>query len=144
MTPDPVKAKLIELVPEILSDRRGYKQDELDQAYREYIAICKEVSKEDSSRTWASAAIAYERVKKLTDSLLLFQDRSITLADVLRAMKRNVGKYVGVTFDGDFLTREYGADSWIMEMPAWNLTTDYDGQTQEVKDFVGKLIGVTT
>lgn len=58
--------------------------------------------------------------------------RPITLADVLRAIQK-VSDYSAASLGG--FTRD-------MLNLGWNLTTDYDGQTAEVKEFLGKLLGV--
>lgn len=50
------------------------------------------------------------------------------LADVLRAIR---------TEDLPFLDE---CEASLLSI--WNLTTDYDGQTQEVKEFIDKLLGV--
>jgi hypothetical protein len=65
-----------------------------------------------------------------------------TLADVLRAIDE-YGIAIRVDQNGTFwrvirdepFRDEDGASIW------WNLTTDFDGQTDEVKTFIGSLIG---
>lgn len=66
----------------------------------------------------------------------------ITLADVLRA----IGKSYSITFAMD----THGAFEWrtfmngeVLVRPCgvqWNLTKDFDGQAQETKEFIGRLI----
>lgn len=63
-------------------------------------------------------------------------ERPITLADVLRAILTMKGSIDSFKFD-QILSKLVG-----YEDSCWNLTTDYDGQTQKVKDFIGKLLGV--
>lgn len=68
---------------------------------------------------------------------------NITLADVLRAIEV-AGIGIRIDENGTFwrtianecFRDETGASIW------WQLEKDYDGQTQEVKDFIGKLLGV--
>jgi hypothetical protein len=67
----------------------------------------------------------------------------ITLADVLRAISE-VTIYIAdggeffqfISFDseGSHVLKDLGV--------TWNLNTDYDGQTDEVKAFIGSLLGV--
>lgn len=107
---DPVKAKIIELVPEI---REG----------------CK-------CRTYA-------------DGSYCSLPRPITLADVLRAIEMCKGYGDQLLMDSDG-SMEYHAVNLLagtepeneMFTATWNLTTDFDNQTDELKAFVGKLIGV--
>lgn len=64
---------------------------------------------------------------------------AITLADVLRALPIGIHlKTLGeqtrmIAYD------EEGAHEGI---EWWDCTTDYDGQTQEVKEFIGSLLNV--
>lgn len=59
----------------------------------------------------------------------------LSLADVLRAIHSQLyfeGK--PIRFSG----------SWVNELVnMWNLTVDYEKQTQEMKDLIGKLLNVT-
>lgn len=60
---------------------------------------------------------------------------AIALADVLRAMDRGIMvDRNGIFYDLNPRPLNIGN--------AWKLEYDYDGQTQETKDFIGKLIGV--
>lgn len=74
-------------------------------------------------------------------------ERPITLADVLRAIDK-VRIDVSVSSFGGFeiWSKEGLANNiFVLENSPkwkWNLTTDYDGQTQKVKEFIGKLLGV--
>lgn len=71
-------------------------------------------------------------------------DKTITLADILRAIGTLKYRVLGIDMFGFFLEWEVSANTYHIMMPGarWNLTTDYDGQTQEVKDFIGSLLGV--
>lgn len=64
--------------------------------------------------------------------------RPITLADVLRAIEEQQEFFWTRKADAYEITG--GAARIIVE---WNLTTDYDHQTDEVKTFIGTLLGVT-
>lgn len=69
------------------------------------------------------------------------------LHDILRAIgvKEYGSSILSVNNIGGFRAYHMGdiLPGWEdLDKPIWNLTTDYDNQTQEVKDFIGKLIGV--
>lgn len=95
---DPVKAKIIELVPEI---------EDFDE----------------------------------NDALV---QRKITLADVLRAIPQRHTIEFSLTDPGilELGCDIYPSENSYVKWCKWNLTADYDNQTQEVKDFIGRLIGV--
>lgn len=63
--------------------------------------------------------------------------RPITLADVLRAIDKSTGVMVSITVTGEIRVHD-----GVPTTSQWDLTTDYDGQTQEVKDFIGTLLAV--
>lgn len=102
---DPVKAKIIEMVPEIM----------------ELVAIGAPV-----------------RANKEN----IYSTRPITLADVLRAIRSIKDKYrleLGF-YKNDLEMCDVGFSPNVSV--SWNLTVDFDGQSDEVKAFVGKLLGV--
>lgn len=155
---DKVKARLIELVPEIMDLDDGARvllkesfQTEVDEfedqegiifvgGYNKYHILSRSQYPQGTVRAHMSEPYTKEEIEAFGEYDL---GRSIQLHDVLRAMKGNAGKYVAVTFSGDFLTKEYGADSWIMSIETWNLALDFDNQTPETRSFIGSLIGVT-
>lgn len=60
-----------------------------------------------------------------------------SLADVLQAMEKNNVRLAS------YENGHYYVQSNVAELVAtWNLITDYDGQTQETRTFIGKLLGV--
>lgn len=76
---------------------------------------------------------------------------SITFAVVLRAIdkakKRNRGSFFvrgdGTIFEWEKFTDGGSGHHGIQPTyVTWNLTQDWDGQTQEMKDFIGKLLGI--
>lgn len=71
--------------------------------------------------------------------------RPITLADVLRAIGGSVehDSAYEYTVDsrGDFDVRDRRT-GMITTPCTWDLLVDFDGQTNEVKEFIGKLLGV--
>jgi hypothetical protein len=94
---DPVKAKIIELVPDI-------KNSDIFESIPTY--------------------------------------RPITLADVLRVVTDKFAISLG---EGRF-SLAFGdihfSDVFTVKSFTWNLFADYDNQTDEVKAFIGKLLGV--
>jgi len=68
--------------------------------------------------------------------------RPITISDILRAIrKKNLGTdedYYAITSDGLFIK----TCEMIEERILWNLSKDYDQQEEEVKAFIGKILGV--
>lgn len=83
-----------------------------------------------------------ELVKKPFEGHAIYTTRPITLVDVLRA--------IGSANNSSVLrVNNLGGFSWFIDqkwkdiaLPRWNLTTDYDGQTQETRTFIGNLLGV--
>lgn len=69
----------------------------------------------------------------------------IRLADVLRAIAKVPRASVlwDLKWSADSLFFVKGGGGFEEFIAEWNLTTDYDNQTDEVKAFVGKLLGVT-
>ncbi len=82
----------------------------------------------------AFPALGREKIKNL-------YSYSMNLQETLRAIRaehsNNLPPETAALFWYTAGTGAVPAQSYI-----WNLTTDYDGQTQEVKDFIGSLIGV--
>jgi hypothetical protein len=97
---DPIKAKIIEAVPEIYNRFNSGTPD---------------------SHGWSVSV----------------QDNRITLPDVLRAIPKH-GLVMHLT--QHFLFLSYVGNEEILI--DWNLTLDWDGQTDEVKKFIGSLLGV--
>lgn len=67
----------------------------------------------------------------------------ITLADVLRAMGNDYGCVgsnggMGCFIEWDTKTKRW----WNRENGLWNLSTDLDGQSDETKAFISKVLGV--
>lgn len=64
--------------------------------------------------------------------------RPIQLADVLRAigMQKDIDA-CGITLDGQFVDMNY---SWMKGK--WNLSTDFDNQSDDTIRFIGSLLGV--
>lgn len=80
------------------------------------------------------------RIQSLVPEILeeVIIGRPVGLADVLRAMQPQVKYYVGC--DGYFY--DWNDDGLICLDVKWNLSTDYEGQSDECKRFIGELLGV--
>lgn len=103
---DPIRAKIIELVPEIAGRNTSV------------------------------------LIPEPFGGVINHRDSRITLADVLRAMPvgiymKSLGEQVRLVYD-----EATDDETARIDPEYWDLTTDYDGQTQEVKEFIGKLLGV--
>lgn len=134
---DLVKAKLIELVPEITDLKFGCKIRMASIEGSDYTDTISQAWKEPAEwwyRTVGGGGINYAE-RDFKEIL----GRPITLADILRAI--------------DIATSE--KESWYIRTDGkiqranstyisaqWNLLEHWDNQTDEVKAFVGKLIGV--
>lgn len=109
---DSVKAKIIERVPEIVNDTRGFDLEAMSRG-----GVPKTIGEKE--------------------------ERPITLADVLRAINKPVRMQMMNIPDVSEAVMVPAIDNSVaVLLSKWNLTTDYDNQTQEVKDFIGKLLGV--
>lgn len=115
MQHDPIKAKIIELVPEIMGD-------------------------------WSGCDVCGTMCSGMCDNDEGPTARPITLADVLRAiLATDLANRTNVLVEsGGFISKRKweGNEHKFISGAEWNLTADYDGQTQEVKEFIGKLLGV--
>lgn len=138
MKHDPVKAKIVELVPEIVQLKFGcWVKDKDGEAMlmRDY-KPCKNTSGHTDM---------YEGKNERGNTVITFFDevigRPITLADVLRAIQ-GTDRVIGIDYWGRFIGCDENLNN-VRMFAEWNLTTDYDNQTQEVRTFIGKLLGVT-
>lgn len=127
---DPVKAKIIELVPEILSVNPTVFKNKVGNWQYSYIDGAGLNQHSEEFGMYSSAFDAMLGSGRL-------ECRSITLADVLRAIEE--AQEFFWTRKADEYEIKGGTARVIVE---WDLTTDYDGQTQEVKDFIGSLLGL--
>lgn len=116
-TLDKVRAKIIEAVPEIVVMKR-----------KKYAVTEGEFNSDDPS-------YAYKLVKTY---------RPITLADVLRAMPVTNDLRYSVDSRG-YIWEEHTTGArmhGVRHVATWNLALSYDDQTDEVKEFIGKVLGV--
>lgn len=131
MSMDKTKVKIIELVPEIMELKFGCFV-KIDEALPERVTALRTIARHDFiitdvTREWWPV------------SELNILGRPISLADVLRAID-TTNRSIAVNTKGLFEEEVGYEDTELGER--WNLTTDFDGQTQEVKDFIGSLLNV--
>lgn len=95
-------------------------------------------------RNWRPDTIGYCRNGHFLGELDV-KTRSITLADVLRAMQGKTGttEVIGASINGQFLDcSPDGQYLRVYDEPIWNLSLSYDDQEEDVKLFVGKVLGI--
>lgn len=139
---DLTKAKIIELVPEIMELKFGCEvmphedTDEDDvytilQKHGNFYQVQK-VDREDCGVTTFGEHAGFRIL-----------GRPITLADVLRAIAATEGMFARIDSRGTFehwWTGDVMNASWERGL-VWNLALDYDNQTEVTKRFIGSLIG---
>lgn len=81
-----------------------------------------------------------ELVPEIKDASIY--DQAITLADVLRAIEAMYDKKVRNVKLWSAAELHDMQEEQAAITRRWNLATDYDGQDQPTKDFIGKLIGI--
>lgn len=142
---DNVKAKIIELMPEIMDLDDGARvllkesfQTEVDEfedqegiifvgGYNKYHILSRSQYPQGTVRAHMSEPYTKEEIEAFGEYDL---GRPIQLHDVLRAMIKKNG---GVMNDDD-----------LVEVVArFDLALDFDNQTPETRSFIGSLIGVT-
>lgn len=143
---DKIKSKIIEAVPEIIELKFGCKI--ISEVWGELVIRGKGArGRKDTEDTYEAIDEGFIKSNSVgscfvpESSIKEILGRPITLADVLRAISTSfdegnieAGSW-GVAVDGSFF-RAY------RRYEKWNLTADYDGQSDEVKSFIGKLLGV--
>lgn len=153
---DPIKAKIIELIPEIdktpevqIGDRAVLSQFAIENGVPPKKKYCIIVGSSSDGRYWR---VLWDGLRnpqtyaKEYIELSVATQRDITLADVLRAMDMTRSRQFMWMVGTHGMFVSYERDREQQTLPSnitWNLTTDYDNQTQEVKAFIGKIIGVT-
>lgn len=136
---DPIKAKIIELCPDIMELEFGCS---LYQPKHKKTLVY--VGKDNGQ-----FAVKFEGDDRLiiADSISDCEilGRPITLADVLRAIaNRTDERCITVSCFGQFHEEFHEEDEWDTQPlhHHWNLLKDYDDQEQATKDFIGSLLGV--
>lgn len=144
MEHDPIKAKIIELL-DIKPRERELFQYELEN----YGDILQFNGAANFVRWLAEEHFAIDEVELRPNMgegsrFVVREHRPITLADVLRAI--NVSPKI---FMGDWLINTRGhfvkhllTGQHIAQVERWDFLADYYGQTQEVRSFIGRLLGV--
>lgn len=147
---DLIRAKIIELVPEILEVKQGCAVA-IKSAYSGW---GDRMMGRYGTSDWMFDGISHLRNKEGTMSfdeylnhveLCYVIGRPIQLADVLRAIAAmNLVETVTVDENGSFTTFLKGAANLHKDIPSFDLTLDFDNQDQPTRDFIGRLLGVTT
>jgi len=138
MTPnhnEELKDKIIEAVPEIMELELGcqivlYGDEAIVSTRNRPFSENKEV-----------AFIDKGGVRGITKSMLdnaniRIIGRPIQLADVLLAIPIGMDLYI----NRHGFMKAWKDKQWIICVPAWNLAADLDGQTEETKEFLWKII----
>lgn len=137
---DPITLKIQELVPEIMELKEGCRVSHFLKGTGTILRVEKH---EGESDTYCLGFLALPEPIFEREPLNLNWEilgRPITLADVLRAIREN-GKLVYVREDGSFYLEDEPLQIYYSGY-FWNLALDWDNQTQKVKDFLGRLLGV--
>lgn len=129
---DPVKQKIQELNPEIME----LKFDCRIESSTGTIGVFTGVRLNGEVFEIYSNPPGY--IHSIPSKLSVILGRPIQLADVLRAIPiglhlKSLGEQVRLVKDDE------GSD---VELEYWDLTTDYDSQSDETKRFIGELLGV--
>jgi len=129
-----LKNKIVEAVPEIMELKLGCV---VKMASKDKNEIVIRVEK---MKQWHGEIMieTNESYGQTNSDLYTILGRPITLADVLRAIEKTRPSdfyrvYYAIESDGTFLLE--GTDQGI----CWNPSADYDGQTDEVKEFLYKI-----
>lgn len=160
---DKTKAKIQELVPEIMELKFGCRvqvyipsygesNESVDDYVEEQWGIATYIQ-EDEPMTFLLGEHIYDvYASDFKDGDTEYVDdedgivctnvgRPITLADVLLAIGQSKEYYTGIDATGEFIQAgEFGGMNRTNIM--WDLTKTYDDQSQETKDFIGQILGV--
>lgn len=137
---DPIKQRIQELCPDVMELKFGC---EVRFANIPYTLISGPSSVYPTRGHWFATSGSPDEIRHQGSQIKVEEceilGSPITLAVVLRALgtnKSNFKFYQSIDMD------EYWCFSDFHTMARWNLTKNYDDQTQETKDFIGKLLGV--
>jgi hypothetical protein len=144
MKPDPIKAKIQELCPDVMELRLGTELElvsvtKLHAQLRKKFGTSKYIYDGQSKLLCEHGWLDFSDMYLFHRSEWQINGSPITLAVVLRAIKKT-GK-VGRIDTNNF----YSDDAeWVMKLVIyWNLEKDsWDSQTKETQLFVGSLLGV--
>lgn len=136
MTPDPIKKRIAELVPEIMELKFGCRVIPKYLDALTYTIIKKFPVTPDGSQVYKMD----DGSQIIKSDLKEILGRPIQLADVLRAIPN---KSIGINGLGVFI-EDYEDEPTRDTGGYWDLKKDYDDQPQPVKDFIGRLLNVTT
>lgn len=160
---DPIKARIIELIPEIMKQDAGCRSKmlptEKGSTYmakfgaKQIYTLNPEEQHWDCQRGWVDGTEMY---KLSLDGDAEILGHSIQLHDVLRAIEvrskeepEKMPMFVNLGTSGAFYKFQYdpsNGDGILIRDDNninWNLLESYDHQEQPVKDLIGTLLGVT-
>lgn len=136
MSTDKVKQRIIELVPEIMELKFGCQMEHMPTGkIGTYLGLGSD-----------QKVIAYAwGVKTIEDKFLKPLGRPIQLHHVLQAIAAmSLVETVTVDENGSFTTFLNGVANLHKDIPSFDFALDYDNQDQTTRDFIGRLLGVTT
>lgn len=155
MPHDLIKQKIQELVPEIMELKFGCEvalkiNNGLSEAlYKKFREIVFTTGGGVQPKYYCSSRwFKYDVLDrlKIKDGVEIL-GRPIQLADVLRAINNSSKTAVAITCHGFFLVpsgkNQFGDLPQSPPRIDWNLSESFDGQSDECKEFIGQLLGVT-
>lgn len=154
MSTYPIKAKIIELVPDIMGRHVfevGYNVCKFCNEPRVIRDRKRDVIAVDEKSGGSVSEVTETNYDQTKFPCSKNPRRSPSLADVLRAMHASENcrdGYYSVGIDGGIYRVRYtypDKEHCIIThdgIGSWNLEKDYDGQTEETKTFIGSLLGV--
>lgn len=142
----PLHQKIIEFVPEIKELKFGCRFSFIDGS-RSCVVLDITHKHLDFMVYLPGIGWKIDRLaRKDVDGYMKILGRPITLADVLRAIHLTAPAnktLVTLESDGQFIIKRYDDNGKTVEGgPRWNLSTDLDGQSEECKAFLSKVLGV--
>lgn len=134
---DLIKARLIELVPEIMETTFGCRVLMISKEGTQYSTRIIDRWLEPDKTYWYKV-VGHDGQNWEVEDFDKILGHPITLPDILRAIRKSKTRFL----KSPDLKRlsEYDGITDLIDM--FDLTTDYDNQDQPTKDFIGKLIGV--
>lgn len=141
MTEDNVKARIVELIPEIMELKFGtlVRFQRAPNVILHGQVVSAEHANDKVSLLLEISTTVYQWPRSAIIEIL---GRPITLADVLRTLQKvRCDEAIGIDYNGGFLNCDQDMQNLTTSDTCWNLLTDYDNQTPELKAFIGTLLG---
>lgn len=137
---DPIRAKIIELVPEIMETTFGCRVLMTSKEGTQYSTRVIDRWMEPDKTYWYKV-VGHNGQNWEIEDFDEILGHPIQLADVLRAIDRS-GEEILIGQKGE-IYQLYGQPQERYTGYVWNLALDFDNQEQPTKDFIGRLLGVT-